>query len=231
MQRANPRYPQHPPMPSQAAFRPAPGLGHVTAAGGNFSRFQTPQYPEETASVSSEKTYPAYPSQSDCLRNEIGEIAKSFSQIATQEIARIQDAIQAVQAEAPNPKLSQWCQTFETALHQAHDSANASMTLSLVQAEEQTQADLVGLRSAIENGMTALTAKMNSLIQDKAEAWKQFSAFSDNIEARVKKGKGKRRRKRPDPCACLLVAGRKMKKRERKAALASGALVCTCPPS
>lgn len=195
-----------------------------------MSRFQGPQYPDDMASVSSQKTFPAYTSQSECLRNEIGEIAKSFSQITTQEIARIQDAIQAVQSDSCNPQLSQWRQSFEAALHQAHDSATVSMTRSLVQAEEQTQADFTSLKSTIDTGISTMTALMNALIQEKTEALKRLSTISRNIEARVK-GHVKRQRKTKGGklCACLLKAGKGMKKKEREAALASGALVCTCP--
>jgi len=216
-------------MPSQTAFRPAPGLGHVTAAGGNMSRFQAQQYPDDTASVSSQKTFPAYTSQSDCLRSEIGEIAKSFSQITTQEIARIQDAIQAAQADSCNPQLSQWCHSFEAALHQAHDSASGSMTRSLVQAEEQTQADFSSLKSTIDTGLSSVKALMNTLLKEKTEALKRLSSISRNIEARVKRPAKQQRKSKGKLCACLLKAGKGMKKKEREAALASGALVCTCP--
>lgn len=224
---AAPRY--HPPMPSQTAFRPAPGLGHVTVSGGNFSRFQSPAYPEETASVSSQLTFPAHPSQTDCLRNEISEIARGFSQITSQELARIQDAIQAAKAENP---MSQWYQTLENTLQQAQELAATTAARHMSHTEERAQSDFAALKTSIETGLNSISSLMKTLIKEKTAAWKQLNVLSRNIEERIQNRKMKKKSLQKNEkrrlCRCLLQGVKGMKKRERAAALASGSLVCTC---
>ena len=71
--------------------------------------------------------------------------------------------------------------------------------------------------------------KDSTLLKEKKEALKRLSSISRNIEARVKRPAKQQRKSTGKLCACLLKAGKGMKKKEREAALASGALVCTCP--